>query len=149
MNAISKGLACAIASVPFLIACGGGKADNPGSIDANQCSGSSCGVQGPPAQNVDTSTLCPADADIGKSTYLGGAGSGEVVSLNIDAVTMTYTLKFLESPVPLAAGKVNSSDSRKGVQVTGAVAHPPTGTLPNAEQTRCAFLLTPGSGTAI
>jgi hypothetical protein len=148
MYAISKGLAWAIASAPFLIACGSGNADNPGPINTNQCSGSSCGVQGPPPQSADTSTLCPATADIGSSTYLGGAGSGEVVSLNIDAVRMRYTLKFLESPVPLAAGKVNSTDSRKGVQVTGAAMHPPAGTLPNAEQTRCAFLLTPGTGTA-
>jgi hypothetical protein len=148
MSAISRGLACAIASAPFLIACGGGNAGNPGSISTNQCSGASCGVQGPPASTAGDTSLCPADADIVKSTYLGGAGSGEVVSLNIDAVKMTYTLKFLESPVPLAAGEVNSTDSRKGVQVTGAVAHPPAGTLPNAEQTRCAFVLTPGTGTA-
>jgi len=39
MYANSKWLACAIASVPFLIACGGGKADDPGAINANQCSG--------------------------------------------------------------------------------------------------------------
>ncbi|MEM5370633.1 DUF2957 domain-containing protein [Paraburkholderia azotifigens] len=146
MDAISKGLACAIASVPFLIACGGGKAGDPGSIQTNQCSGSSCGVQGPPSQAADTSTLCPADADIVKSTYLGGAGSGEVVSLNIDAVKMTYTLKFFDSPIPVAAGNVDNT--RRNTTVTGAVMHPPAGMLPNAEQTRCAFMLTPASGTA-
>ncbi|MBN3758928.1 DUF2957 domain-containing protein [Paraburkholderia sp. Tr-20389] len=146
MDAISKGLACAIASVPFLIACSGGKAGDPGSIQTNQCSGSNCGVQGPPSQTADTSTLCPANADIGASTYLGGAGSGEVVSLNIDAVKMTYTLKFFDSPVPVAAGNVDNT--RANTTVTGAVMHPPTGMLPNAEQTRCAFMLTPASGTA-
>ena len=146
MDAISKGLACAIASVPFLIACGGGKAGDPGSIQTNQCSGSNCGVQGPPSQAADNSTLCPADADIVKSTYLGGAGSGEVVSLNIDATKMTYTLKFFDSPIPVAAGNVDQT--RANTTVTGAVMHPPAGMLPNAEQTRCAFMLTPASGTA-
>ncbi|CAG9252567.1 DUF2957 domain-containing protein [Paraburkholderia caribensis] len=146
MYANSKWLACAIASVPFLIACGGGKADDPGPINANQCSGSSCGVQGPPGSTATAGTLCPADAAIGQSTYLGGAGSGEVVSLNIDAVKMTYTLKFLESPIPVSAGQVDNT--RAGTTVTGAVMHPPAGMLPNAEQTRCAFMLTPASGTA-
>jgi hypothetical protein len=146
MDAIAKGLACAIASVPFLIACGGGKAGDPGAIQTNQCSGASCGVQGPPSQTADTSTLCPANADIVKSTYLGGAGSGEVVSLNIDAVKMTYTLKFFDSPIPVAAGNVDNT--RANTTVTGAVMHPPAGMLPNAEQTRCAFMLTPASGTA-
>lgn len=146
MSAISRGLACAIASAPFLIACGGGNAGNPGSISTNQCSGSSCGVQGPPASTPVAGSLCPADADIVKSTYLGGAGSGEVVSLNIDAVKMTYTMKFLESPIPVSSGQVDNT--RAGTTVTGAVMHPPTGVLPNAEQTRCAFMLTPASGIA-
>ncbi|WP_230938507.1 DUF2957 domain-containing protein [Burkholderia multivorans] len=90
--------------------------------------------------------LCPANADIVKSTYLGGAGSGEIVSVNIDAVAMTYTLKWLESPIPLKTGTV--TPSRAGTTITGKVVHPPAGTLPTAEQTRCAFVLTPGTGTA-
>jgi len=146
MSAISRGLACAIASAPFLIACGGGNAGNPGAINTNQCSGASCGVQGPPPSTPVAGSLCPANADIVKSTYLGGAGSGEVVSLNIDAVKMTYTMKFLESPIPVSSGQVDKT--RAGTTVTGAVMHPPAGVLPNAEQTRCAFMLTPGSGTA-
>ncbi|WP_109480229.1 DUF2957 domain-containing protein [Paraburkholderia sp. C35] len=146
MYANSKWLACAIASAPFLIACGGGNASDPGSINTNQCSGSSCGVQGPPPSTVADGSLCPANADIVNSTYLGGAGSGEVVSLNIDAVKMTYTLKFFDSPIPVSAGQVDNT--RHDTTVTGAVLHPPTGTLPSAEQTRCAFMLTPGSGIA-
>jgi len=146
MYANSKWLACAIASVPFLIACGGGKAGDPGPINTNQCSGSSCGVQGPPTSTPVTGSLCPADADIVSSTYLGGAGSGEVVSLNIDAVKMTYTLKFFDSPIPVSAGQVDNT--RANTTVTGAVMHPPAGMLPNAEQTRCAFMLTPASGIA-
>jgi hypothetical protein len=90
-HAITRGLAMAIATAPFLIACGGGKADNPGTISSPQCSGSSCGVQGPPPTGSNTSALCPATADIVKTTFLGGAGSGEVVRVNIDATAMTYT----------------------------------------------------------
>ncbi len=136
----------AIATTPFLIACGGGKADNPGPINTPQCSGSSCGVQGPPASNGTAAALCPATADIVKSTFLGGAGSGEVVQLNIDATAMTYTLKWLESPIPLRTGTV--TPTRAGTQIAGAVIHPPAGTLPTAEQTRCAFILGAGTGTA-
>jgi len=145
-HALSKGVATAFAIAPFLIACGGGDGGAPAPIEAPQCSGSSCGTQGPPPSQPINGALCPADADIVKSTYLGGAGSGEIVSVNIDAVAMTYTLKWLESPIPLATGTV--TPSRAGTTITGKVVHPPTGTLPTAEQTRCAFVLTPGSGTA-
>ncbi|MGU7816745.1 DUF2957 domain-containing protein [Burkholderia sp. AW49-1] len=145
-HALSKGVATAFAIAPFLIACGGGDGGSPAPIEAPQCSGSSCGTQGPPPSQPINGALCPANADIVKSTYLGGAGSGEIVSVNIDAVAMTYTLKWLESPIPLATGTV--TPSRAGTTITGKVVHPPTGTLPTAEQTRCAFVLTPGSGTA-
>ena len=145
-HALSKGVATAFAIAPFLIACGGGDGGTPAPINAPQCSGSSCGTQGPPPSQPVNGALCPANADIVKSTYLGGAGSGEIVSVNIDAVAMTYTLKWLESPIPLATGTV--TPSRAGTTITGKVIHPPTGTLPTAEQTRCAFVLTPGSGTA-
>lgn len=145
-HAIIRGLALAVVASPFLIACGGGKADNPSAINSPQCSGSSCGPQGQPSQGAGAAALCPATADIVKSTFLGGAGSGEVVTLNIDATAMTYTLKWLESPVPLRTGSV--SPTRAGTQITGAVIHPPTGALPTAEQTRCAFILGAGTGTA-
>jgi len=52
-HVITRGLALAFATAPFLIACGGGKADNPGPVNAPQCSGASCGVQGPPATGAD------------------------------------------------------------------------------------------------
>lgn len=146
-HAIIRGMALAMATAPLLVACGGGKADDPGPINSPQCSGTSCGVQGPPNQGAGAAPLCPADADIVKSTYLGGAGSGEVVRLNIDATTMTYTLSWLESPIPLVTGG-DPSVTRAGVTITGHVIHPPSGTLPTAEQTRCAFILAPGSGTA-
>lgn len=144
--AISKGFALALATAPLVVACSGGNADNPAPINSPQCSGASCGTQGAPAVGAGAAPLCPADANIVASTYLGGAGSGEIVSLNIDAVNMKYTLKWLESPIPLVTGTV--SPTRKGVTITGAVVHPPAGTLPTAEQTRCAFVLTPGGGLA-
>jgi hypothetical protein len=145
--AITRGLAMAIAMAPFLIACGGGKASDPGAINAPQCSGSSCGVQGPPTSNASAAPLCPATADIAQTTYLGGAGSGEIVQLNINATAMTYTLKWLESPIPLRTGEV--LPTRAGTQITGAVIHPPTGALPTAEQIRCAFILCAGTGTGV
>ena len=145
-HTLSKGVATAFAIAPLLVACGGGDSGAPAAIEAPQCSGSTCGTQGPPPSQPVNGALCPANADIVKSTYLGGAGSGEIVSVNIDAVAMTYTLKWLESPIPLATGTV--TPSRAGTTITGKVIHPPTGTLPTAEQTRCAFVLTPGSGTA-
>ncbi|CAB3973710.1 putative lipoprotein [Burkholderia cenocepacia] len=145
-HTLSKGVATAFAIAPFLVACGGGDGGAPAPINAPQCSGSSCGTQGPPPSQPINGALCPANADIVKSTYLGGAGSGEIVSVNIDAVAMTYTLKWLESPIPLATGTV--TPSRVGTTITGAVMHPPTGVLPTTEQTRCAFILTPGTGKA-
>ncbi|HZZ13281.1 MAG TPA: DUF2957 domain-containing protein [Paraburkholderia sp.] len=144
-HAITRGLAMAIATAPFLIACGGGKADTPAAINAPQCTGASCGVQGPPATGTSSTALCPATADIVKSTFLGGAGSGEIVQLNIDATAMTYSLKWLESPIPLRTTEV--APTRAGTQITGAVIHPPTGALPTAEQIRCAFILGAGTGT--
>jgi hypothetical protein len=145
-NAITRGLALALATTPLLIACGGGKADSPAAINSPQCSGSSCGTQGAPTSSTTAAALCPATADIVNTTYLGGAGSGEVVQLNIDATAMTYTLKWLESPIPLRTGQV--TPTRAGTTITGAVIHPPTGALPTAEQTRCAFILGAGTGTA-
>ncbi|SIO64946.1 DUF2957 domain-containing protein [Paraburkholderia phenazinium] len=143
-DAINRGLALALITAPLLIACGGGSASNPSAVNAPQCSGSSCTGQGAPTSGT-VASLCPATADIGNTTYLGGAGSGEVVSLNINATAMTYTLSWLESPIPLATGTV--SPTRAGVQITGPVAHPPTGALPTAEQIRCAFVLEPGTGS--
>ena len=142
--AIIRGIVLAILTACLEVGCGGGNASNPAAINTPQCSGSSCPTQGPPPQGT-VASLCPATADIGNTTYLGGAGSGEVVSLNINATAMTYTLSWLESPIPLATGTV--SPTRVGVQITGPVAHPPAGALPTAEQIRCAFILEPGTGS--
>lgn len=109
-DAIAKGLVLALATAPFIAACGGG-GGSPTAASASQCSGSSCGTQGPPT-STPVSPLCPTEAEIAQNTYLGGAGSGEIASLRIDATSMTYTLKWLESPVPLAAGQVTPTRGR-------------------------------------
>lgn len=141
-DAIARGLVLALATAPFIAACGGG-GGSPTAASASQCSGSSCGTQGPPT-STPVAPLCPTEAEIAQSTYLGGAGSGEIASLKIDPASMTYTLKWLESPVPLAAGQV--TPTRAGTTVTGSVTHRTD--LASAEQNRCAFVLQPGSGTA-
>ncbi|MFM0741381.1 DUF2957 domain-containing protein [Paraburkholderia xenovorans] len=148
VHAFSKGVTTTVVVISLLTACGGGDGGGtPAAVSVPQCSGASCGPHGAPAASPlgDQAALCPADAEIGKSTYLGGAGSGEVVSVGIDATAMTYKLTWLESPVPLVTGTV--TPTRAGTTITGQVAHPPTGTLPTAEQTRCAFVLLPGSGS--
>jgi hypothetical protein len=140
-----RGVALAIVASPLLIACGGGTADTPGPISPAQCSGSTCANQGPPSSSAAATALCPAAADIAANTYLGGAGSGEVVSLNINPTTMTYKLTWLASPIPLQASSVQNT--RVGLTITGAVQHPPTGSLPTAAQITCAFQLQAGTGT--
>ncbi|WP_181321987.1 DUF2957 domain-containing protein [Trinickia symbiotica] len=139
---MSWGLLLAVASAPLWSACGGGGGDGAPTASASQCSGAACGTQGAPT-SAPTASLCPTAAAISSNTYLGGAGSGEIVSLRIDATAMTYTLKWLQSPIPLQAGTV--MPTRAGVTITGAVEH--TTNLPTAEQNRCAFILEPGTGT--
>ncbi|MEM5317393.1 DUF2957 domain-containing protein [Paraburkholderia sp. JHI869] len=142
---VRSSLMLAAAATPLLVACGGGTASNPAPITPAQCSGSSCANQGPPSSAPTATALCPAAADIAANTYLGGAGSGEVVSLNIDPTKMTYKLTFLASPIPVAASSVQNT--RAGLTITGAVQHPPTGSLPTAAQITCAFQLQAGTGT--
>jgi hypothetical protein len=145
-----RGWAMATAICPFLLACGGNDGNPPTATNPPQCSGPACDVAVPPPQGPGTVTnvaaLCPATADIVNDTFLGGANGGEVASLNIDATAMTYTLKWLESSVPLRTGSV--SPTRAGTQITGAVIHPPPGALPTDEQIRCTFILGAGTGTA-
>jgi hypothetical protein len=146
LESIVRCVALAAAATPLLVACGGGNASDPAPITPAQCSGSTCTNQGAPTSQPAATALCPADADIAKNTYLGGTGSGEVVSLNIDPTKMTYSLTFLASPIPASAtGQVAST--RTGLTITGAVQHPATGALPTAAQIACAFQLQQGTGT--
>lgn len=134
-----------VAAATSILAGCGGNASDPAPITPAQCSGSTCTNEGPPTSQPAATALCPADADIAKNTYLGGSGSGEVVSLNIDPTAMTYSLTFLDSPIPLNASSVQVT--RAGLTITGAVQHPPAGSLPSASQIACAFQLQPGTGT--
>ncbi|MBB3261486.1 hypothetical protein F4827_006418 [Paraburkholderia bannensis] len=144
-ESIVRCVALAAAATPLLVACGGGKASDPSAINPAQCSGSTCTGQGAPSSATAATALCPADADIAKNTYLGGAGSGEVVSLSIDPTKMTYSLTFLASPIPAQSSSVQNT--RAGLTITGAVQHPPSGALPTAAQIACAFQLQQGTGT--
>ncbi|CAN7173226.1 DUF2957 domain-containing protein [Trinickia sp. LjRoot230] len=142
-SAITTGLLLTLASAPLLVACGGSNSNGTAAASAPQCSGASCGVQGAPV-STPIAPLCPSASEIAQNTYLGGTGSGEIVSLAIDPNAMTYTLKWLESPIPLTTGQV--TPTRAGTTITGQVTH--RADLPSAEQNRCAFVLQPGSGTA-
>lgn len=145
LESMLRCVALAAAATPLLVACGGGNASDPAPITPAQCSGSSCANQGPPPSQPAATALCPADADIAKNTYLGGAGSGEVVSLSIDPTKMTYSLTFLTSPIPVNSSSVQNT--RAGLTITGAVQHPPAGSLPTPAQIACAFQLQQGTGT--
>ncbi|QGZ63808.1 DUF2957 domain-containing protein [Paraburkholderia acidisoli] len=145
LESIVRSMVLAAAATPLLVACGGGNASDPAPINPAQCSGSTCANQGPPASGSTATALCPSAADIAANTYLGGAGSGEVVSLKIDPTKMTYSLTYLTSPIPVATTSVQNT--RAGLTITGAVQHPPTGALPTAAQLTCAFQLQAGTGT--
>ncbi|WP_321881644.1 DUF2957 domain-containing protein [Paraburkholderia bannensis] len=145
LESIVRCVALAAAATPLLVACGGGKSSDPGAITPTQCSGSTCTGQGAPSSATAATALCPAAADIAANTYLGGAGSGEVVSLSIDPTKMTYSLTYLASPIPAQQSSVQNT--RAGLTITGAVQHPPSGSLPTAAQIACAFQLQQGTGT--
>jgi len=146
LESLLRCVVLAAAATPLLVACGGGTASDPAPISPSQCSGSTCTNQGPPPSAAAATALCPNDATIAGETFLGGAGSGEVVSLNVDPTKMTYSLTFLASPIPFSpSGKLQ--DTRAGLTVTGAIQHPPAGSLPSAAQIACAFQLQPGTGT--
>ncbi|NBI49231.1 DUF2957 domain-containing protein [Burkholderia sp. ISTR5] len=134
--------------IPLLVACGGGDGEAPASIAAPQCAAGNCGPRGAPVSlpAAKQTPLCPDDPDIGRSTYTGGAGSGEILSLKIDAIAMRYELKWFESPIPMTTGTV--APTRAGVTITGEVRHPAPGYLATAEQRRCAFVLMPGKGSS-
>lgn len=133
-------LSCVVFGMPFFAGCGGGNSDDPGPINASQCSGSSCPPSGSnttPSQNV---TLCPASLDY-TSTYSGGAGSGEYLKVRFDTTKKTYQMQFVESSVPTLPNEINTT--RAGLTISGTF-HNAT-TLPTAEQNRCSFVLDNGA----
>ena len=127
---------CMVA-MPFIGGCGG--ADDPGSSDVAQCSGSSCPPSGANTTPSAPTSLCPAALDY-TTTYTGGSGSGEYIKVKFDTSKNTYQMQFLESSVPTSAGQINTT--RKGLTINGAFVHPTN--LPTAEQNRCAFVLQSG-----
>ncbi|WP_175779245.1 DUF2957 domain-containing protein [Burkholderia anthina] len=131
-------LSCAVLALPFVAGCGGG--DDPGPINAPQCSGSACGSSGAETTPPVVTKLCPDSLDY-TTTYTGGSGSGEYVKVKFDTTKLTYQMQFIESSVPTSAGQVN--DTRAGLTISGAFHHPTN--LPTAEQNRCAFVLDSGA----
>lgn len=126
-----------IVAMPFIGGCGG--ADDPGSSDVAQCSGSSCPPSGANTTPSTPTSLCPAALDY-TTTYTGGSGSGEYIKVKFDTSKNTYQMQFLESSVPTSAGQVNTT--RKGLIIDGTFVHPAN--LPTREQNRCAFVLQSG-----
>jgi hypothetical protein len=139
-NLCAAVLSCVVVAMPFVAGCGGGNSDDPGPINASQCSGSNCPASGSnttPSQNV---TLCPASLDY-TSTYSGGAGSGEYLKVRFDTTKKTYQMQFIESSVPTLPDEINTT--RAGLTINGTF-HNAT-TLPTAEQNRCSFVLDNGA----
>ncbi|KVC67539.1 DUF2957 domain-containing protein [Burkholderia stagnalis] len=106
-------LAAAFAA-PLLSACGG--ADNP-----------------PP---LVEDRLCPATLDY-TTVYTGGAGSGELVKLQLDTAKMTWQVTYVESPVPRTTGTV--MPTRAGTVDSGTLTQETL--LPTNKLNQCAFRL--------
>ncbi|KUZ75058.1 hypothetical protein WI73_30340 [Burkholderia ubonensis] len=106
----------ATVAAPLLSACGGGGSDNP-----------------PP---LVEDRLCPAALDYG-TVYTGGAGSGELVKLQLDTTKMTWQVSYIESPVPRATGTV--TPTRAGTVDSGTLTQETL--LPTNKLNQCAFRL--------
>ncbi|KVX08517.1 hypothetical protein WL02_27540 [Burkholderia ubonensis] len=105
----------ATVAAPLLSACGGGS-DNP-----------------PP---LVEDRLCPAALDYG-TVYTGGAGSGELVKLQLDTTRMTWQVSYIESPVPRTTGTV--TPTRAGTVDSGTLTQETL--LPTNKLNQCAFRL--------
>ncbi|KVC97208.1 hypothetical protein WL01_17720 [Burkholderia ubonensis] len=105
----------ATVAAPLLSACGGGS-DNP-----------------PP---LVEDRLCPAALDYG-TVYTGGAGSGELVKLQLDTTKMTWQVSYIESPVPRTTGTV--TPTRAGTVDSGTLTQETL--LPTNKLNQCAFRL--------
>ncbi|PCE30893.1 DUF2957 domain-containing protein [Burkholderia ubonensis] len=106
----------ATVAAPFLSACGGSGGDNP-----------------PP---LVEDRLCPATLDYG-TVYTGGAGSGELVKLQLDTTKMTWQVTYVESPVPRTTGTV--TPTRAGTVDSGTLTQETL--LPTNKLNQCAFRL--------
>ena len=119
-------LALALVTTVSLAACGGG-GDGGGSPTAT-----------PAAAET---RLCPASVDY-STPYIGGTGSGELVSVQIDTTKMTWAVTFLDSSVPRTTGTVQPtrSDPTNEQNVMSGKLAQETG-LPTDKLNQCAFQL--------
>lgn len=99
-----------------------------------------CGGSGggnPPAPVV--TRLCPQAVDY-STVFTGGAGSGELVQVQLDTAAMTYKIMYLASPVPVTQGTVLPTRSRAPNNVvTGTMTQETL--LPTTKLNQCAFRL--------
>jgi hypothetical protein len=109
-------------AAPMVAACGGG--------------GGSDGT--PPPVVV---RLCPASLDY-STVFTGGAGSGEVVKLQLDTTKMTWQLTYVQSPVPVTTGTVTPTRSDASLtQPLDSGTLTPETLLPTEKLNQCAFRL--------
>ena len=101
---------------------------------------SACGGSGsgdPPAPVA--TRLCPQAIDY-HTVFTGGAGSGELVRIQLDTTAMTYKVTFLASPVPVTAGTVLPTRASAPHNVVSGTMTQET-LLPTTKLNQCAFRL--------
>jgi hypothetical protein len=105
---------------------------------------SACGGSGggdPPAPIA--TRLCPRAIDY-HTVFTGGAGSGELVQVQLDTTAMTYKIAYLASPVPVTTGTVLPTRSSAPHNVVSGTMTQET-LLPTAKLNQCAFRLNDAS----
>ncbi|RDV00545.1 DUF2957 domain-containing protein [Trinickia dinghuensis] len=104
------------------------------------CGGGSGG--GDPPAPVAT-RLCPQAVDY-STVFTGGAGSGELVQVQLDTTAMTYKITYLASPVPVTKGTVLPTRSSAPNNVVSGTLTQET-LLPTEKLNQCAFRLNDAS----
>ncbi|TAM55307.1 MAG: DUF2957 domain-containing protein [Paraburkholderia sp.] len=102
-----------------------------------------CGGSGgdPPAPVA--TRLCPPAIDY-NTVFTGGAGSGELVQVQLDTTAMTYKITYLASPVPVTKGTVLPTRATAPNNVASGTLMQET-LLPTAKLNQCAFRLNDAS----
>ncbi|EDT00966.1 conserved hypothetical protein [Burkholderia ambifaria IOP40-10] len=83
--------------------------------------------------------LCPQQTDY-KTVFVGGAGSGELVKVQIDTAKLTYRITYLASPVPLTTGTVQPTRDVAPSNIVEGTLTDETG-LPTQQLNQCTFRL--------
>lgn len=99
-----------------------------------------CGGSGggdPPAPVA--TRLCPRAIDY-NTVFTGGAGSGELVKVQLDTTAMTYKITYLASPVPVIKGTVLPTRATAPNNVASGTLTQET-LLPTTKLNECAFRL--------